>query len=264
MIRFDEAEERSLSTGDPLMVDGEVIGIPVRFICTADMGWVIPVPDVSKAIGLTRQQQSDILRNNKEQFEPFMCVRGLPTGLTSSIVSHKCLTRDGLIMFLMKLNAQSMKNKEIASRISEFQIYVIKTFGEHLDYYKVPQWWARREATKLKYKGMTDAIKDHLLYDVPDEKKWLVFATEADMLNVVVFGKTAKEAGCNQRDKASQSQLDLLEKLEENNEGFIRLNFGIQIRYEMLCKIRDDLITRGRSLAEVPKKTPDYTLYIVY
>ncbi|MFA5248427.1 MAG: phage antirepressor N-terminal domain-containing protein [Dehalococcoidales bacterium] len=244
------------------MIEGEVFNIPVRFICTADMGWVIPVADISKALGINKDTQSKILSRGKNEFSEFSTVVYVTsTTSKSGKVKLKCLTRDGMTMYLMKITPSRMEDPTVGEKVSDFQRYVIKTFGKHLDYYKVPQWWARREATKLKYKGMTDAIKDHLLYDVPDEMKWLVYATEADMLNVVIFGKTAKEAGCNQRDTASQSQLDLLEKLEEQNDGFIRLKFGIQIRYEMLCKIRDDLIVRGRSLAEIPDRTPDYHQY---
>ena len=55
--------------------------------------------------------------------------------------------------------------------------------------------------------------------NVPEDKQWLIYASEADMLNVIVFGKTAKQAGCNQREGASQQQLDLITKFEEINES---------------------------------------------
>ena len=259
MIRFEEAEELALANGGDIIINDVIFGIDVRFICTSELGWVIPVSDISKALGISKQTQSDILSKHKESFEPFVCVRTLPTGLTSSLIQHKCLTRDGITMYLMKLNPSQMRNQEVGKRISEFQIYVVKTFGEHLDYYRVPQWWARREASKIKYKTMTLAIKDHLITaDIPESKHWLVYATEADMLNVVVFGKTAKEAGFNQREKASQSQLDILTKFEEMNEGFIRLGFPIGNRYEMICKIRDEMIRFSRiPTNQLPERIPD-------
>lgn len=262
---MEQAEERSLQTGDPLIIDDEFNGIPVRYVCTADMGWVIPVTDISKALGINKDTQSKVLSRGKNEFEPFLTrVYVTSTSKNKQKTNLPCLTRDGMTMYLMKLTPSRMNDPEIGKRISEFQIKVVKAFGEYLDYYKVPQWWARRESVKLKYKGMTDAINDHLVYNVPEDKKWLVFATEADMLNVVIFGKTAKQAGGNQREKASQTQLELLEKLEEQNDGFIRLEFGIQLRYELLCKIRDDLILKGRSLAQIPEKTPEYRKYVDY
>ena len=265
MFDIERAEERSLKSGDPLIIDDKYNGIPVRYICTADMGWVIPVVDISKVLGIPKQTQSDIFKRNESEFKPFLTrVRVTRTVEQKFKDNLVCLTRDGMTMYLMKLTPSRMSDPDMGKRISEFQINVIKVYGQHLDYYKVPQWWARREAVKLKYKGMTDAVKDHLLLDVPEDKQWLVYATEADMLNVVIFGKTASEAGFNQRETASHSQLDLLEKLEEQNDGFIRLQFGIQIRYEMLCKIRDDLITRGRSLAQIPDITPSFRKYVTY
>lgn len=265
MFDIEQAEEHSLKTGEPLIVNGETLGLPVRFICTPDMGWVVPVNDISSALRISKSTGQDLVSRNKDMFEPYVTTIRVKRLINNGMYDNvKCLTRDGIIMFLVKLTPSRMSDDNIANRIREFQHDAIKIIGDHLDYYKVPQWWARREAVKLKYKGMTDAIRDHLILDVPEEKRWLVYATEADMLNVVIFGKTAAEAGGNQRETASQSQLDLLEKLEEQNDGFIRLKFGIQIRYEMLCKIRDDLITRGRSLAQIPESTPDYKRYVNY
>jgi len=267
MIRFEEAEERALLTGQPLMVDDQIFGIDVRFICTADMGWVIPVVDISKALGISKQSQSALLKSHENEFAPFLATVNLT--LTSEhprIVNLKCLTRDGITMYLMKLTPSRME-PEVGKRISEFQIYVVKTFGEHLDYYKVPQWWARREAAKIKYRAMTDAIKDHIITDeIPEDKQWLVYATEADMLNVVIFGKTASKAGCNQRNNASQSQLELLAKFEDMNEGFIRLGFSIGERYDMICRIRDQMIKHGRiPQNQLPEHIPEKPVkYIVY
>lgn len=248
MIRFEEAEERSLATGQPLTVDDQIFGIDVRFICTFDMGWVIPVTDVSKALGINKDTQSKLLSRNKMEFEQFLThVDITSTSEQVAPVKVPCLTRDGITMYLMKLTPSRMEDPEVGKRITEFQIYVVKTFGEHLDYYKVPRWLAQRELAKIKYRAMTDAIRDHLITDkIPENKQWLVYATEADMLNVVVFGKTAKQAGKNQRDGASQSQLDLITKFEDMNEGFIRLEFSIGERYDMICKIRDQLIKHGR------------------
>lgn len=268
MIRFEEAEERALLTGQPLMVDDQIFGIDVRFICTADMGWVIPVVDISKALGIPKTTGSDLISRNKELFEPYLTIVRLTRSINNPTIDNiKCLTREGLIMFLMKLTPSRMDDKDVASRIMEFQQWAVSIIAEHLDYCKVPQWWARREAAKIKYRAMTDAIKDHIITDeIPEDKQWLVYATEADMLNVVIFGKTASKAGCNQRNNASQSQLELLAKFEDMNEGFIRLGFSIGERYDMICRIRDQMIKHGRiPQNQLPEHIPEKPVkYIVY
>lgn len=265
MTSIESAEDYSLKTGEPLIVNGDAFGIPVRFICTADKGWVVPVVDISKAIGISKQSQSKMLKSHESEFKPFLTTVNLTLTVEQTRkVKHVCLTRDGITMYLMKLTPSRMEDPEVGKKISEFQIRVVKTFGEHLDYYKIPQWWARREAVKLKYRGMTEAIQDHLLIGIPEDKQWLVYATEADLLNVIIFGMTAKEAGCNQRNTASSQTLALLEHLEESNHSLIRLKFPIHVRYEKLCELRDDLITHNRYQVQIPERALNYNQYVKY
>jgi hypothetical protein len=264
MFDIELAEKHSLETGDPLSIEGDFCGIPVRYICTSDKGWVVPITDISKALGIPKQTQSDILKRSKFEFESFLTqVRVTRTSEQVANINLPCLTRDGIVMYLMKLTPSRMNDPNIGKRISEFQIFVVKTFGEYLDYVKIPQWWLRREIAKMRYKPMTDAVHDHLVPLVPEDKRWLVYATEADLLNVIVFGKTAKEAGCNQRETASQPQLDFLVKLEESNETLIRIGMSINDRYNSLCKIRDDLISHGRLYLNTPEEK-QYKQYINY
>lgn len=264
MFDFREAEQTALESGRDLVVNSEIFGIKVRFICTVEKGWVAPVMDISSALGISKQSQSSLLKSHEIEFAPFLTTVNLTlTNEQSGSVKLKCLTRDGITMYLMKLTPSRMSDPNVGKRISDFQIFVVKTFGEYLDYVKIPQWWLRREAAKLRYLPMTDAIKDHLLENVPKEKQWLVYASEADMLNVIVFNKTAKEAGGNQRDSASNDQLELLAKLQEINEGLIRATLDKVLRYDMLCKIRDDMIAHNRLyLPEAPSK--QFNPYINY
>lgn len=249
MFDIEAAEKHSFTTGEPLIVEGDIYGISVRFICTADKDWVVPVADISKALGIPKQTQSDVLKRGKTEFEPFLTsVRVTRTGEPGSNINFPCLTRDGITMYLMKLTPSRMSDPEIGKRISEFQIFVVKTFGEHLDYIKIPRWWLRREAAKMFYKPMTDAEHDIIVPLVPEDKSWLVYATEADMLNILVYGKTAKEAKCNQRDTGTKDQLDVLCKLQHMNEGFILAGFSFGERYDLLKNIRNGLLERGRIL----------------
>ncbi len=120
---------------------------------------------------------------------------------------------------------------EFASWISvEFKLYLIKEFQRlKEDEYKQLGWDIRRNLTKINYRIHTDAIKSNL---VPDELSStqinLVYAVEADVLNMALFGMTAKQwrgknpdKKGNIRDYADVSQLVCLSNLENLNAHFI-------------------------------------------
>ena len=85
---------------------------------------------------------------------------------------------------------------EFASWLSpEFKLYIIQ------DYKRLKEdensrlsltWNFHREISKINYKIHTDAIKEHLLKDLTNEQLSSKYASEADMLNVALFNKTAK------------------------------------------------------------------------
>jgi len=120
---------------------------------------------------------------------------------------------------------------EFASWVSvEFKFYLIKEF----QYLKSQQakeldWNIKRKLTKINYRIHTDAIKENLLPEslTPQQISY-VYANEADVLNMALFGKTAKqwcdenpdEKG-NIRDYANVSQLVCLANLENLNAVFI-------------------------------------------
>ena len=123
---------------------------------------------------------------------------------------------------------------EFASWISpKFKLYLIKEFqrlkeAEH----KQLGWDIRRNLAKINYRIHTDAVKENL---VPPElsarQTSLVYATEADVLNMALFGMTAKDwrdknpgRKGNVRDDADMSQLVCLSNLENLNALFIREN----------------------------------------
>jgi hypothetical protein len=123
---------------------------------------------------------------------------------------------------------------EFASWISvEFKLYLIKEFQRLKDEeLKQLGWDIRRNLAKINYRIHTDAIKENL---VPPELSArqvnLVYATEADVLNMALFGMTAKEwrdknpgRKGNIRDDADVSQLVCLSNLENLNALFIREN----------------------------------------
>ena len=123
---------------------------------------------------------------------------------------------------------------EFASWISiEFKLYIIKEFQRLKDDENNRQkldWSLQRTLAKVNYTIHTDAIKERLIPEkLTGKQTSLVYATEADMLNMALFGKTAAdwraenpEAKGNMRDEATLEQLVVLSNLESINAVLIR------------------------------------------
>ena len=133
---------------------------------------------------------------------------------------------------------------EFGSAISvPFKIYFIKEF-QRLKEEEQRQlgWNAKRELAKINYRIHTSAIKHKLIPpELTNEQKSIIYADEADMLNVALFGMTAKEwrdsnprLKGNIRDYATVNQLICLSNMENLNSVFI--NAGIK-QYERLEKL---------------------------
>lgn len=135
---------------------------------------------------------------------------------------------------------------EFASWLSpEFKLYIIK------DYKRLKSdensrlslnWNLNRELSKLNYKIHTDAIKEKLIIpELTPAQKSFVYADEADLLNVALFGQTAKEwrkdnpgKKGNIRDYTDLHHLLVLANLESYNAILIEQNIGQPQRLEML------------------------------
>lgn len=116
---------------------------------------------------------------------------------------------------------------------SEFKLFLIKEFQrlkEDENQRKSLGWDIKRNLAKINYKIHTDAIKKHLIPpEIFREEENLIYATEADILNLALFGVTAKEwrdqnptLDGNIRDYADVSQLVCLSNLENINALFIK------------------------------------------
>ena len=120
---------------------------------------------------------------------------------------------------------------EFAMWISpEFKIYVVKEFQRlKADEQKLLGWTAKRELSKINYRIHTDAIKSHLIPDeVTKEQANIIYAEEADVLNVAMFGMTARqwreanpELKGNIRDYATINELICLSNMENINAVLI-------------------------------------------
>jgi len=137
---------------------------------------------------------------------------------------------------------------EFANWISiEFRLYFIKEFQrlkEEEQKNKSLEWSVKRELTKINYKLQTDSIKNFLIPSLEDFKKKYIYSDEADLLNIIIFWKTAKQfkeenpdKKWNLRDYASIEQLLLLANLENLNWEFIKQWLSKEQRYEGLAEI---------------------------
>lgn len=141
---------------------------------------------------------------------------------------------------------------EFASWISaEFKLYLIKEFqrlkegeSERL----ALGWDLRRNLAKINYRIHTDAIKENLVpAKVSKNQENMIFASEADVLNVALFGMTAKQwrdsnpsKDGNIRDYSSVEQLVCLSNLESMNALFIKQGMEQLKRLQMLNSIAID------------------------
>ena len=129
-----------------------------------------------------------------------------------------------------------------------FKLYLIKEFQrlkeDENDRLKL-DWNLQRTLAKVNYHIHTDAIKEKLLpKELTKQEISFVYASEADMLNMALFGKTAKQwrdenpvAEGNVRDGASIEQLVVLSNMESVNSVLIRQGLKPSERLELLNKI---------------------------
>lgn len=147
---------------------------------------------------------------------------------------------------------------KFASWISaEFELYIIK------DYQRLKEdetsklsltWNLHREISKINYKIHTDAIKTYLLNDLTDSQLGFKYASEADMLNVALFDKTAKQwrdenkdLKGNMRDYASLNELLVLANMESYNAILIEKGLEQKERMIELRKLaRNQLLSLER------------------
>jgi hypothetical protein len=149
---------------------------------------------------------------------------------------------------------------EFASWISvEFKLYLIKEFQRLKDEERKQLGWdIRRNLTKINYRIHTDAIKENLIPpELTPRQTNLIYASEADILNMALFGMTAKEwrdshpgEKGNIRDYANVSQLVCLSNLENLNALFIQEKMP---QAERLRKLNQIAIQQMRLLTDDTK-----------
>ncbi|MDW2906566.1 KilA-N domain-containing protein [Mesomycoplasma ovipneumoniae] len=194
----------------------------------------------------------EILNNknfNRVQFDTFKMDAGLNR---FTMTPQKWIENTNAIGIVSKTGryggtyAHSDIAMEFASWISaEFKLYIIQ------DYKRLKSdensklsltWNLHREISKINYKIHTDAIKEYLLSDLTSEQLSYKYASEADMLNVALFNKTAREwrdenpdLKGNIRDYASLNELLVLANMESYNailigKGMVQKERMIELR----------------------------------
>ncbi len=132
-----------------------------------------------------------------------------------------------------------------------FKLYLIKEYQRlkeaETNQYGL-EWNVRRVLSKTNYQIHTDAIKDYIIpkSGYAKQKEWILYADEADMLNIALFGCTAKDwreanmkrafAGENIRDMASINELAILSNLESLNSTLIKNGLSKKERFKILSQ----------------------------
>ena len=234
----------------------------------------ISLTDLAKYANPT--DPSGVIRNwmsNKNSFEFYSLWEELNNENFNSVESHRIKIEEvgynrftmtpsrwkkdfnaiGIIPSSGKYSAGTFAHSDIALEFAswlspEFKLYLIKEF-ERLKrneaYQEKIDWNASRILSKANYKIHTDAIKKSIVPNlVTDNQKKHAYSTEADLLNVALFGMTAKEwkdknSGLkgNQRDYADIRQLLVLCNLETINATMINDKIAKPTRLEKLNKI---------------------------
>lgn len=170
-------------------------------------------------------------------------------------------------------NGGTFAHRDIASEFAfwisvEFKLYIITEYQR----LKTDEnsrlslnWNMNREISKINYRIHTDAIKEHLIVsELPKQYQSFTYATEADVLNVAMFGMTAKQwreanpnLDGNIRDHATLQQLIILSNLESLNAEMIKQGIGRNNRLIELNRIaKEQMVSLIKSAGT--KRLEDY------
>ncbi|MDR1983420.1 MAG: KilA-N domain-containing protein [Prevotellaceae bacterium] len=189
-------------------------------------------------------------------------------GLNSFRISVKELVEKANIICLQAKTGRyggTYAHKDIAFEFAlwispEFKIYIVKEFQRlKEEEQKQIGWSAKRELAKINYHIHTDAIKHNLIpQEITDLQISYVYANEADVLNVALFGMTAKEwrdsnpdLKGNIRDYATINELICLSNMENINA--VLINEGV-LQSERLVKLNQIAIQQMRVLNEIENR----------
>jgi hypothetical protein len=162
----------------------------------------------------------------------------------------------GIVSYSGRYNGGTFAHRDIAFEFAtwlsaEFKFWIVKEF-QRLKTAEQSQlsWDAKRELARINYHIQTDAIQKNLILPkLTPQQKSFIYADEADLLNVVMFGETARQwrekhkaeadKGENIRDYATLHELLVLANLESHNASFIQEKLEQGERLERLRGIAE-------------------------
>jgi hypothetical protein len=187
-------------------------------------------------LGIWEQLNNDNFKGN--EFETFKMQAGLNNFNLTPRKWVDATQAIGIVSKAGRYGGGTYAHKDIAFEFgswlsAEFKLYLIKEFQRLKDEESKThhlEWSLQRTLAKINYRIHTDAIKETLIPpQLTRQQTGTIYASEADLLNVALFGKTAAEwrklnpgkAG-NLRDEASLEQLVVLTNLESINAVLVR------------------------------------------
>ncbi len=210
-------------------------------------------------IGLWEQLHNPVFKGN--EFVTFKLQAGLNN---FNLTPQKWIKATGAIGLISKpgrYGGGTFAHRDIAFEFAswlspEFKLYLIKEFQrlkEDENQRKSLDWDLKRSLAKINYRIHTDAIKEHLIPKlITSQQAHVIYASEADILNMALFGLTAKDWRAqnadkegNIRDYAMVEQLVVLSNLESLNALWVEEKIA---QPERLIKLNKIAISQMRSL----------------
>ena len=203
------------------------------------------------------------------EFETFKNEAGANT---FHLTPRKCITATeaiGIQSRAGRYNSGTYAHRDIAFEFGswlspEFKLYLIKEFQRLKDdetrrLSEGEGWNLNRTLSKLNYRVHTDAIKSHLIpATITAAQAGVIYASEADVLNVALFGQTARQwkdanpdLSGNMRDHATIEQLLVMTNLEGINAELIRMGLP---QSDRLKPLNAAAITQLKTLTEAARK----------
>lgn len=196
------------------------------------------------------------------EFDPLLYEAGSNSFTLSPTKWIETVNAKGIVSKMGK-NGGTFAHKDIAFEFASwvsasFKLYLIKEFQrlkeDENDRLKL-EWNLQRTISKINYQIHTDAIKENLIpKEITKQQAGFVYANEADLLNVALFGITAKEWKANNSDKkgnirddATLEQLVVLSNMESINALLIEQGLT---QSERLIQLNKVAITQIKSLVE--------------
>lgn len=195
------------------------------------------------------------------EFEGFKTEAGRNSFFMSAKKWIEATNARGLIAKAGRYGGGTFAHKDIAFEFGswlspEFKLYLIKEFQrlkEDESRRQSLDWSLNRTLAKLNYRIHTDAVKEHLVpEELSSEQAGYLYASEADLLNVALFGQTAKQwreanqgVSGNIREAASVQQLLVMANIENLNAELIKMGVS---QPDRLKRLREAARTQMRTL----------------